>query len=74
MRNNKQEILLGKRLNRPAQGSWFVPGGRILKDESLENAFKRLMKEELAIETQGLKAHNGTFKGIYQHFYDDNVS
>ena len=27
-----KKILLGKRVNRPAQGYWFVPGGRILKD------------------------------------------
>ena len=28
-----REILLGLRNNRPAQGSWFVPGGRIFKDK-----------------------------------------
>ena len=28
-----QEVLLGLRNNRPAQGFWFVPGGRILKNE-----------------------------------------
>ncbi|MDP2000518.1 MAG: hypothetical protein Q8K22_13130 [Rhodoferax sp.] len=27
------EVLLGLRNNRPAQGFWFVPGGRILKNE-----------------------------------------
>jgi colanic acid biosynthesis protein WcaH len=27
VRNNQQQILLGKRLNKPAQGYWFVPGG-----------------------------------------------
>ncbi len=25
--NGQGEILLGQRLNRPAQGYWFVPGG-----------------------------------------------
>ncbi|HGU2589280.1 TPA: NUDIX domain-containing protein, partial [Escherichia coli] len=29
--NEFGEILLGKRINRPAQGYWFVPGGRVLK-------------------------------------------
>lgn len=27
------EVLLGLRNNRPAQVYWFVPGGRILKNE-----------------------------------------
>ncbi len=31
IRNPKSDVLLGKRLNRPAQGFWFVPGGRIRK-------------------------------------------
>ncbi len=74
VRNNKQQILLGKRLNRPAQGFWFVPGGRILKDEPLESAFKRLIKVELGVGEQVLQNHNSTFKGIYQHFYNDNVT
>ena len=33
IKNNTGRILLGKRTNRPAQGFWFVPGGRVLKDE-----------------------------------------
>ena len=27
--NSRGEFLLGKRTNRPAQGYWFVPGGRV---------------------------------------------
>jgi colanic acid biosynthesis protein WcaH len=30
VKNTKGEYLLGYRNNRPAQGFWFVPGGRIL--------------------------------------------
>ncbi|MCG6202398.1 GDP-mannose mannosyl hydrolase [Psychromonas antarctica] len=67
VRNDKGQILLGKRTNRPAQGYWFVPGGRVLKDEPFERAFNRLMKAEL-----GLNKAQSSFKGIYQHFYDDN--
>ena len=40
--NSRGEFLLGKRTNRPAQGYWFVPGGRVQKDETLEAAFERL--------------------------------
>lgn len=69
VRDREGNVLLGKRTNRPAQGFWFVPGGRVLKDESFDNAFKRLIKEEL-----GLDNVESNFKGIYQHFYDDNFS
>jgi len=72
VRNDKQYILLGKRTNRPAQGFWFVPGGRVLKDESLEEAFKRILTAELGI-TYSSKSLVCKFKGVYQHFYDDNV-
>ena len=47
--NPDGQALLGQRLNRPAKGFWFVPGGRILKNESLGNAFKRLTLEELSL-------------------------
>lgn len=42
-------FLLGKRANRPNKGKWMMPGGRILKGESLEKALKRKLNEELGI-------------------------
>jgi colanic acid biosynthesis protein WcaH len=69
VRNSQGKILLGKRTNRPAQGYWFVPGGRILKDETLELAFKRVILTELGLEFLEVKA---SFIGTYQHLYDDN--
>ena len=36
VRNIEDNVLLGKRTNRPAQGCWFVPGGRVLKDEHFD--------------------------------------
>ncbi|MCE7556855.1 GDP-mannose mannosyl hydrolase [Aliivibrio fischeri] len=69
VRNDEGKVLLGKRLNRPAKGYWFVPGGRILKDESFDVAFKRLVRDEL-----GANDIEAKFKGVYQHFYDDNFS
>ncbi|EDQ01576.1 GDP-mannose mannosyl hydrolase [Shewanella benthica] len=65
--NDSEQILLGKRTNRPAQGNWFVPGGRVLKDESIEDAFIRLLDIEL-----GLTDTVVNFKGVYQHFYEDS--
>jgi colanic acid biosynthesis protein WcaH len=38
IRDSKNRILLGRRVNEPARGKWFVPGSRILKDESLDDA------------------------------------
>lgn len=71
VRNSKGEILLGKRLNRPAQGYWFVPGGRILKDESMEVAFARLVRDELGAE---MSIDRARFLGPFEHFYNDNVT
>ena len=68
VRNSKGQILLGLRTNRPAQGYWFVPGGRIYKNESLANAFKRLTKDELGIE---LAINSAKYLGLYEHFYED---
>ncbi|WP_259346526.1 NUDIX domain-containing protein [Vibrio rotiferianus] len=40
--NAQGQTLLWLHNNRPAQGFWFVPGGRVLKGESLKDAFLRL--------------------------------
>lgn len=45
--NHSNEIFVGERLNAPAKGCWFVPGGWVYKNESLEEAFKRIPKAEL---------------------------
>lgn len=69
--NARGEFLLGKRTNRPAQGFWFVPGGRVQKDEPLAAAFERLTQAELGLR---LPLTAGAFYGVWQHFYDDNFS
>lgn len=69
--NQKGEVLLGKRNNRPAQGCWFVPGGRIKKDELMSAAFKRLTKNELGVEFNISQAE---LIGPFEHLYVDNVS
>ena len=68
--NENNEELLGKRLNRPAEGFWFVSGGRILKNESLYYAFERITFNELGIK---VKLSTTTLLGPYDHFYDDFV-
>jgi colanic acid biosynthesis protein WcaH len=70
VKNKNKEILLGKRLNKPAQNSWFVPGGRIYKNETISDAFKRITKDELNLD---INIENSKFYGLYEHFYNDNV-
>ncbi len=69
IRNDKGQVLLGKRINKPAQGCWFVPGGRVLKDELFKSAFDRILRTEL-----GISAGKGDFIGIYEHFYENNFT
>ncbi len=70
IKNSENKILLGQRINKPACGSWFVPGGRIYKDEKIEDAFKRITKDEIG---KICEIKESKFKGVYQHFYNDNV-
>jgi colanic acid biosynthesis protein WcaH len=63
-------ILLGKRLNRPAKGEWFVPGGRVLKNETLDNAFERLAMCELG---KSCFRYEADLIGVYEHFYPDSM-
>lgn len=67
---NKQEVLLGQRLNRPAQGFWFVPGGRVRKNEPLTAAFQRLTLTELGVELDYSQAR---LLGAFDHLYSDSV-
>jgi len=68
--NSQGEVLLGKRINEPAKGYWFVPGGRVFKDETLDAAFERIAKEELGLNA---KRSDAEFLGVYEHFYTNNV-
>jgi colanic acid biosynthesis protein WcaH len=70
IKNSEGKVLLGKRINKPAKNSWFVPGGRIFKDEKIEDAFERITNDEIGKKYTIEKAK---FKGVYQHFYNDNV-
>ena len=68
--NSRGEILLGDRVNRPAKGKWFVPGGRVRKGETLDQAFARLSREELGTT---FSRNDSTFLGLYEHHYNDSV-
>jgi colanic acid biosynthesis protein WcaH len=70
VRDPEGRVLVGLRSNKPAQGSWFVPGGRVYKDERLDVAFARITRSELGIEIARREAE---FLGVYEHLYDDNA-
>ena len=67
IRNPDNEVLLGRRANRPAQGFWFVPGGRIRKGERVAEAFDRIAKGEI-----GMIPTKRELLGVFDHIYEDN--
>ena len=70
VRDAAGRVLLGRRSNRPAQGWWFVPGGSIRKDETLDAAFTHIARAELGLE---LRREAAQLLGVYEHFYPDNA-
>ncbi len=70
VKNQEDEVLLGRRNNEPARGFLFVPGGRILKNERLPAAFARIAQTEL---NRSLKWEEAAFLGVYEHLYDTNA-
>ncbi len=69
IRDPANRILLGLRNNEPAKGYFFVPGGIILKDEPLPEAFTRIMKKE--INQPGI-LQQARLMGVFDHFYETN--
>src|SRR6185369_10705904 len=71
VRDGQGRLLLGRRANRPAQNTWFVPGGCIEKDERLAAAFRRITRMELGVE---IDLSTTRFVGYFEHLYPDNRS
>ena len=67
------EVLLGLRNNRPAQGFWFVPGGRIRKNEPMRAALERVALDELGLHLTDLP-NEPMHMGASQHFYPDSFA
>jgi colanic acid biosynthesis protein WcaH len=70
VRDRAGRVLLGLRRNAPARGWWFVPGGAIRKNESLDVAFRRITRNELGRE---LRRGDSRLLGVYEHFYAENA-
>jgi colanic acid biosynthesis protein WcaH len=70
--DGNRRVLLGQRRNRPAQDSWFVPGGRVRKGETLDTAFTRVVRDELGIAS--VQRSSSRLFGVFEHYYDDNFA
>ncbi len=69
IKDSKGRVLLGRRVNAPAKDYWFVPGGRIYKNETIPEAFSRIFFTETGSK---LLIDNAKFLGVYEHFYEDS--
>lgn len=69
MKNSDNKILLGKRVNKPAKDYLFTLGGRVYKNEKLNDAKQRILKEEVGLD---IKNYIPKFIGVFEHFYNDS--
>lgn len=60
--------LLALRANEPEKGQWWFPGGRMIKDESFEEAALRLAKQELSL---GIEFERVV--GVYNYLSDKSA-
>ena len=71
VRDADGRVLLGRRTNEPAKGFWFVPGGRIHKDERIAAAFRRITAAELG---KPFDIASAKFIGVFEHLYPTNFA
>ena len=69
IRNERDDVLLGLRNNEPAKDWYFVPGGMVLKNERLADAFSRLLKTET---NYTVRIDDSRLLGAFEHFYKNN--
>jgi colanic acid biosynthesis protein WcaH len=62
-------VLVGVRVNEPARGFYFVPGGRIQKNERIREAFARILTTETGCQAS---FDDAVLLGVYEHIYDTN--
>jgi colanic acid biosynthesis protein WcaH len=69
IRDPDSRVLVGLRTNEPAKNYYFVPGGVIRKDESIELGFARILRSETGCNATLSEAR---FLGVFQHIYSTN--
>jgi len=63
--NHKGQYLLVRRKNEPLKDEFWLPGGRLLKNETLHDAVHRKVLQEL-----GIDSHIVMPIGVYEDFFD----
>ncbi len=69
---NDNKVLLVLRKDDPAKGEWFVPGGRIFKNEKLEYGAIRKAREEVGLDIT-LEKQIGCFDLFFDKGVFDNI-
>lgn len=59
--------LLVKRKNKPLEGKFWLPGGRVYRGERLEQAVVRKMLQEIGIQVKVTG-----FAGLHEYIYEEN--
>ena len=67
--NENNEILLGYRNNEPAKNKWFTFGSRVYKEETFDQACKRVSSNEIGTNIDLCYCRKN---GVYKHNYDNN--
>ena len=67
IKDQNGHFLLVQRDRHPLKGQWWVPGGRVLKGESISQAALRKIREELGVEAE--VSHS---IGYYEGQFDEN--
>ena len=69
LRDRNGNVLLMLRNDEPARNWYFVPGGRIRKNETIRAAFERIVKSETGCDAAFDVAR---LIGVYDHIYSTN--
>lgn len=67
---DKTKILLGKRVNEPFAGVFYSFGGRLHKNEDLQDATSRIAREEVGIS---LSPADSIFAGVLNEINDTSI-
>jgi GDP-mannose mannosyl hydrolase len=69
IKDDEYNVLVGLRTNEPAKDCYFIPGGIIRKNETIGNAFTRILAAETGYQAKSSEAN---FLGVFEHFYETN--
>jgi colanic acid biosynthesis protein WcaH len=71
VRDPAGRLLVGLRRNEPARGCYFVPGGRIGKGSTHQEALREIAEVEIGLT--GLEWDDRNVEGVFTHLYDANA-